>query len=224
MRGEEDPRMKIGILGTGVVGRTLGSKLVELGHEVKMGARDAGNAAAAEWAAACGAHASHGTFADAAAFAEVVLNCTKGEASLAAVDLAGEGNLAAKVLVDVANPLDFSRGFPPTLAVCNTDSLGEQLQRALPLARVVKALNTMWCGIMVDPRRLPGKHLVFLCGNDDVAKGTVRQLLAGLGWLDDEIVDLGDITAARATEMLLPIWLRLYGKRGDGAFNFSLVP
>ncbi|HEV8631159.1 MAG TPA: NADP oxidoreductase, partial [Thermoanaerobaculia bacterium] len=133
-------------------------------------------------------------------------------------------NLEGKVLVDVANPLDFSRGFPPTLSVCNTDSLGEQLQRALPQARVIKALNTMWAGIMVDPRRLPGRHLVFLAGNDAAAKATVRQLLAGFGWREDELVDLGDITAARATEMLLPIWLRLYGLRGDGAFNLSLVP
>ena len=109
-------------------------------------------------------------------------------------------------------------------SVCNTDSLGEQLQRALPRTRVVKALNTMWCGVMVDPRRLPDKHLVFLCGDDAEAKATVSQLLAGFGWRDDEIVDLGDLTAARGTEMLLPLWLRLYGLRGDGAFNFALVP
>ena len=216
--------MKIGILGTGDVGRTLGSKLVELGHDVKMGSRDAASSKAAEWTAGAGPHASHGTFADAAAFGEVVFNCTKGEASLAAVAQAGEENLAGKVLVDVANPLDFSRGFPPSLSVCNTDSLGEQIQRAQPRARVVKALNTMWCGVMVDPRRLPGKHLAFTCGNDAAAKATVAQLLSGFGWRADEIVDLGDLTAARGTEMLLPIWLRLYGIRKDGAFNFTIVP
>jgi 8-hydroxy-5-deazaflavin:NADPH oxidoreductase len=215
--------MKIGILGTGTVGQTVGGKLVELGHEVKMGARDAANAKAAEWTASAGPHASHGTFAEAAAFGEVAFNCTKGEVTLEVARLAGEENLAGKVLVDVANPLDFSRGFPPSLAVCNTDSLGEQLQRALPRTRVVKALNTMWCGIMVDPRRLPDKHVVFVCGDDAEAKATVRQLLAGFGWRDEEIVDLGDISGARGTEMLLPIWLRLYGQRGDGGFNFSLA-
>ncbi len=216
--------MRIAILGTGAVGQALGSKLAELGHEVKLGARDAANAKAVEWAAGAGARASYGTFAEAAAFGDLAFNCTKGEATLAVAVLAGEENLAGKVLVDVSNPLDFSRGFPPSLSVCNTDSLGEQLQRALPRTLVVKALNTMWCGIMVDPRRLPGKHLVFLCGNDAEAKTTVRQLLAGFGWRDEEIVDLGDLSGARGTEMLLPIWLRLYGLRGDGAFNFALVP
>jgi len=214
--------MKIGILGSGIVGQTLGSKLVELGHHVRMGSRDAANPKVAEWVAAAGSHASQGDFADAAAFGEVVFLCTKGDVALAVAEGAADG-LAGKPLVDVSNPLDFSRGFPPTLSVCNTDSLGEQLQRAVPAARVVKALNTMWCGVMVDPRRLAGGHVVFLCGNDDGAKATVRQLLAGFGWRDEEIVDLGDISGARGTEMLLPLWLRLYVARGDGAFNLAIV-
>jgi predicted dinucleotide-binding enzyme len=214
--------MKIGILGTGIVGRTLGDKLTGVGHEVRMGGRQARNETAAAWASAAGGHASAGTFAEAAAFGEVVFNCTKGEHALDALRQAGAANLAGKVLVDVTNPLDFSRGFPPSLSVCNTDSLGEQIQRALPDARVVKALNTMWCGIMVDPRRLPGSHLVFVAGNDAAAKATVAGLLRQFGWREEEVVDVGDITGARATEMMLPIWLRLYGKRGDGVFNFAI--
>src|SRR5262245_60860945 len=198
--------MKIGILGSGVVGQTLGNKLVELGHHVRMGSRDAANPKVSEWVAAAGPHATQGNFADTARFGEVVFLCTKGEVALAVAETAAAG-LAGKPLVDVTNPLDFSRGFPPTLSVCNTDSLGEQVQRAVPAARVVKALNTMWCGVMVDPRRLAGNHVVFVCGNDDGAKSTVRQLLAGFGWRDEEIVDLGDITGARGTEMLLPLWL-----------------
>jgi len=215
--------MKIGILGTGIVGRTLGDKLSELGHEVKMGARQAGNETAVAWASAAGGRASAGTFADAAAFGEVILNCTKGEVTLEALRQAGASNLAGKVLVDVANPLDFSRGFPPSLSTCNTDSLGEQVQRAFPEARVVKTLNTMWCGIMVDPRRLQGSHLVFLSGDDAAAKQTMAGLLREMGWREDEITDLGGIATARVTEMLLPIWLQLYGKRGDGAFNFAIA-
>jgi predicted dinucleotide-binding enzyme len=153
----------------------------------------------------------------------VIVNCTKGEGSLAALALAGKENLAGKVIVDVANVLDFSNGFPPSLGVCNTDSLGEQIQRAHPESRVVKALNTMWCGIMVNPRRLPERHNVFVCGNDAEAKETTRGLLTAFGWYDDEIVDLGDISAARATEMMLPIWLRLYSAAKTGAFNFKIV-
>jgi hypothetical protein len=214
--------MKIGILGSGIVGQTLGSKLVELGHHVRMGSRDAANPKVAEWVASAGAHASQGDFADAAAFGEVVFLCTKGEVALAVAEGAADG-LAGKPLVDVSNPLDFSRGFPPSLSVCNTDSLGEQVQRAVPAAHVVKALNTMWCGVMVDPRRLAGTHVAFVCGNDDGAKATVRQLLAGFGWREEEIVDLGDLTGARGTEMLLPLWLRLYVARGDGAFNLAIV-
>src|SRR3954470_2205060 len=135
--------MKLGVFGTGMVGSTIATKLAQLGHEVKMGSRAAGNAKAVEWAKAAGGKASQGTFADAAAFGEVLFNCTSGGASLAALQAAGATNLAGKVLVDVSNPLDFSKGMPPTLSVCNTDSLGEQIQRAFPDAKVVKALNTV---------------------------------------------------------------------------------
>src|SRR6266508_4040551 len=158
--------MRFGLLGTGMAGQTIGGKLVELGHEVKMGSREAGNEKAVAWAAGAGESASEGSFADAAEFGEVVVNATSGTASLEALEAAGAGNLAGKVLIDIANPLDFSRGRPPTLAVCNDDSLGEQIQRAFPDARVVKALNTMNADVMVEPGLVPGGHTVFVCGND----------------------------------------------------------
>src|SRR5690606_92087 len=138
--------MRVGVLGTGDVGKTLASRLIEIGHEVRMGSRAQGNEAAKAWVAEAGAGASEGTFADAAAFGEMVLNCTKGEHALAVMEAAGADNLAGKVLIDLSNPLDFSQGFPPSLSVCNTDSMGEQIQRKLPSTKVVKALNTMWNG------------------------------------------------------------------------------
>jgi predicted dinucleotide-binding enzyme len=214
--------MKVGVLGTGSVGRTIGTKLVGLGHEVKMGSRSADNEHAAEWVASAGSGASQGTFADAAAFGELVFNCTAGTVSLEALGAAGEENLSGKVLVDVSNPLDFSQGMPPTLSVCNDDSVGEQIQRAFPDARVVKALNTMNAAIMVDPASIPGEHDVFMCGNDDGAKAQVSELLQSFGWPAELIVDLGDITAARGTEMYLPLWLRLMGAVGPH-FNIKVV-
>ncbi|MBD0256194.1 MAG: NAD(P)-binding domain-containing protein [Cytophagales bacterium] len=215
--------MKIGILGTGTVGTTLGSKLIQLGHEVKLGSRSAGNEKAAGWVRTAGSQASQGTFADAAAFGELILNCTSGGASLEALRMAEAGNLRGKVLVDVANPLDFSQGQPPTLLVSNTDSLGEQIQAAFPEVKVVKALNTMWSGIMVNPRMLPDTHHTFLSGNDPTAKASVKQLLRSFGWQEGEIVDLGDITTARGTEMILPLWIRIWGVTQNGAFNFKIV-
>jgi predicted dinucleotide-binding enzyme len=213
--------MRIAVLGTGMVGRTLGSKLVELGHEVRMGSRSAGNENAAEWAAGAGAGA--GDFADAAGFGEMILNCTSGTASLDALAAAGAQNLAGKVLIDVANPLDFSRGFPPTLTIANTDSLGEAIQRAFPEARVVKALNTVNCAVMVDPRRVPGDHVLFMCGNDDGAKRDTLSLLGEMGWPAERVVDLGDITGARGMEMYLPLWLRLMVTTGSADFNVTLA-
>jgi predicted dinucleotide-binding enzyme len=215
--------MKIGVLGTGDVGRTIASRLVEVGHEVKLGARSADNAAAKEWTAKVKSKASSGTFADAASFGEIVFNCTKGEHSLAALQAAGAANLKGKVIVDVSNPLDFSKGFPPSLTVCNTDSLGEQIQRAFPEARVVKALNTMWNGLMVNPRMLKETHQTFLSGNDAKAKQAVRGILESFGWRQEEVMDLGDITTARGTEAYLPLWVRIFGATQKGAFNLRLV-
>ena len=215
--------MRIGVLGTGMVGKTIGSKLVELGHEVTMGSRTADNPDATEWAEAAGANAAHGTFADAAAAGELVFNCTGGTVSLDALGAARKENLAGKVLVDVSNALDFSQGRPPIRGVCNTDSVGEQIQRAFPDARVVKALNTVNAAVMVDPATVPGEHDIFVCGNDDDAKTEVRGLLESFGWPGEHILDLGDISAARGTEMYLPLWLRLIGAVGGPRFNIRVV-
>ena len=213
--------MQFGVLGTGMVGQALASKLVSQGHLVRMGARTADNESASSWAEGAGWKASHGTFADAAAFGEVVLNCTAGMHSLAALQAAGADNLEGKVLMDLANPLDFSNGFPPTLSVCNTDSLGEQIQRAFPKTKVVKTLNTMSCQIMIHPSRVPGGHDVFLSGDDPAAKATVAEILSSFGW--ESPIDLGNISTARGTEMWMPLWLRLYGALGTGDIQLKVV-
>ena len=214
--------MRIGVLGTGTVGTTIATKLVELGHEVKMGSRSAGNEKAVEWASGAGEGASEGSFADAASFGEVVFNCTPGAASVDALRMAGPENLSGKVLVDVSNPLDFSKGMPPTLSVCNDDSVGEQIQREFPDARVVKALNTVNASIMVDPSQVTGS-VIFVCGNDDAAKAEVGELLQSFGWPGDDVLDIGDITGARGTEMYLPLWLRMMGALGTPGFNIAVV-
>jgi 8-hydroxy-5-deazaflavin:NADPH oxidoreductase len=214
--------MKIAVLGTGMVGNTIGSKLIQLGHEVKMGSRSAGSEKAAEWVKSSGAKASQGTFADAAAFGEVIFNCTSGMGTLEALKQAGEKNLEGKVIIDIANPLDFSKGMPPTLSVCNDDSLGEQVQRAFPGSKVVKTLNTMNCKIMVEPSLVPGDHDVFVSGNDAAAKAMVTDILKSwFGWKN--VIDLGDITTARGTEQLLPVWIRLWGALKTSNFNFKIV-
>jgi 8-hydroxy-5-deazaflavin:NADPH oxidoreductase len=213
--------VRIGILGTGIVGQTVGGKLVALGHDVKLGSRTASNEKAAKWVGQHGSHASQGTFAEAASFGEMVFNCTSGTASLEALRSAGSANLAGKVLVDVANPLDFSHGMPPTLSVGNSDSLGEQIQREFPDAKVVKALNTMNTGVMVNPSSVPGEHDAFICGNDAAAKSQVSDMLRSFGWRT--IIDLGDISGARGAEMLLPIWLRLMSTFKTATFNFHIA-
>lgn len=215
--------MKIAVLGTGMVGSTIGSKLIQLGHEVKMGSRTADNEKAGAWVKSAGAGASQGTFAGAAAFGEMIFNCTSGGASLEALKMAGTKNLEGKVLIDVANPLDFSKGMPPTLipSLCNTTSLGEEIQKNFPGTKVVKTLNTMNCKLMVDAGAVPGEHDVFICGNDAEAKKKVNTVLNSFGWKSP--IDLGDITAARGTEMMLPVWLRLYGVNKSPNFNFRIV-
>ena len=171
--------MRIGVLGTGAVGRAIATRLLQLGHEVTMGSRSAESEALAEWVGEAGEGAEGGSFADAAAGAELLFNCTAGIASLAALEAAGAENLAGKTLVDVAVPLDFSQGFPPTLAVCNDDSLGERIQAAFPETRVVKALNTVNSAVMVDPGRVRGDHSIFVCGDDGAAKAQVQRPAGG---------------------------------------------
>jgi len=212
--------MKYAVLGTGMVGKALASKIISLGHETRMGSRTPDNAAAAEWADSEGALASAGDFADAAAFADVVLLAVKGEHALAVVAAAGEA-LDGKVLIDITNPLDFSQGFPPRLSVCNDDSLGEQIQRAAPKARVVKSLNTLASTLMVEPGKLMDDHDVFVAGNDVGAKQVVAELLQAFGHADP--IDMGGIEAARGLEAWLLLWTRLYGVLGTGEFNLKLV-
>ena len=215
--------LRIGIFGTGSVGSAVASRLVELGHEVRMGSRTAHNEAATEWAEAAGEPATHGTFADAAAFGQLLVNATVGAGSLDAIGSAAPADLEGKVLLDISNPLDFSAGFPPTLSVKDTDSLAETIQRAFPGLRVVKSLNTMTADVMVHPAQLSASHDVFMSGNDADAKEAVAELLAGFGWPADDIVDLGDLSTARGTEMYLPLWLRLMAALGTPAFNIKVV-
>jgi predicted dinucleotide-binding enzyme len=214
--------MNIGILGTGVVAQTIGSKLVQLGHSVMLGSRTEANPRAVVWAKEEGGNALFGTFAEAAAFGEILFNCTLGTASLDALQLAGAENMKGKILIDLSNPLDYSVGPIPTLSVCNTDSLGEQIQRAFPETRVVKTLNTMNVNVMVNPTIIHGDHDVFVSGNDIEAKAQVINILKKwFGWRS--VIDLGDITTARGVEMLIPLWLRLWGVIESPRFNFKIV-
>lgn len=214
--------MNIAVFGTGMVGTTIGAKLIGLGHNVRMGSRTATNEKALAWVAANGANASNGTFADAAEFGEIIFNCTNGAGALDALHAAGVANLNGKVLIDITNPLDFSKGMPPTLLVANTDSLGESIQRAFPDTKVVKTLNTVTCSVMVDPSLLSGEHDMMLCGNDAGAKATVKDIL--MNWFGWKIVhDLGDLTAARPMEAYVIYWVRFMGTLGTPNFNIHIV-
>lgn len=213
--------MRIGVLGSGIVGQTIGSKLIHLGHEVMMGSREAANPTAITWAKKEGPRASFGTFGNAAAFAELVFNCTLGAASLEALRQAGAENLNGKILVDTSNPLDYSSEIW-TLTVCNTDSLGEQIQREFPGARVVKSLNTMNCNVMVDPGKLNERTDVFVSGNDTEAKAVVISILRDwFGWTS--VIDLGDIATSRGVEMFVVMWQSLRNWTSSHRFNIKVV-
>lgn len=213
--------MKVGILGSGMVGQTIGSKVAELGHKVMLGTRDVTKLQ--DWLSQVGGNAQASSFAETAAHGEILFNATNGGGSLQALSMAGEANLNGKILVDISNPLDFSHGMPPSLFVSNTDSLGEQIQRTYPNLKVIKTLNTVTASLMVNPHQLAdGEHHIFVSGNDIEAKAQVFNLLTTwFGW--KHIFDLGDITSARGTEMYLPIWLRLWGALGTGMFNIQVV-
>ncbi len=211
--------MKIAILGTGDVGRGLADRLLTKGHEVRLGSRTADNPRATEWLKGAQGAASIDTFAGAADGAQLVMICVAGAHALS-VAQGIAGVVQGTIVLDLSNPLDFSEGFPPRMSVCNDDSLGEQIQRALPGARVVKALNTLAGPLMLDPGRLSGPHDVLLCGDDAEAKATVTELLASFGW--DTPIDLGDISNARGLEMWLPLWTRLYRALGTGDFNLHI--
>jgi predicted dinucleotide-binding enzyme len=213
--------MKIGVFGTGMVGQAIATKLASQGHQVMMGSRQAGGDKAREWVRQAGANASEGSFADAARFGELLFNCTSGAGSLEALGAAGADNMKGKILVDVANPLDFSKGMPPSMFVFGDDSLGERIQRAFPDTHVVKTLNTINCDVMVNPARVPGDHDVFVCGNDAAAKARIGELLKSFGW--KQIVDLGDITAARGTEAYVLFWVRCWGALKTADFNVHLA-
>ena len=224
--------MKIAVLGTGMVGQAIAARLSGQGHDVTIGTRDPqatlartgpdgmGNPPFSAWAEDH-AQVNLATLSEAAAGAELVVNATNGSGAMPALEQAGAENLAGKVLVDISNPLDFSKGFPPTLFVKDSDSLGEQIQRAFPETRVVKTLNTLNANLMVNPKELGAESSVFVSGDDEAAKATVTELLHSFGHTD--VIDLGNITTARGTEMLLPVWLRLMGALGTAAFNFKIV-
>ncbi|MET9899028.1 NAD(P)-binding domain-containing protein [Streptomyces sp. NPDC006446] len=213
--------MRYAVLGTGDVGRTLAGKLVELGHEVSLGSRTKDNAAAVEWADSSGPRASHGTFAEAAAFGEVIVNAVGGRVALAVLRAAGEEHLDGKVLLDVSNPMEFEEG-ELRLDPVESDSVGEQIQRAFPRARVVKSLNTVNCLVMVDPARVPGEHQIFVSGDDTNAKEQMTALLGEFGWPAHRVLDLGGIRTARAVEMYLPLWLGLFQGVGHPDFNVEV--
>lgn len=216
--------MKIAVLGTGMVGKRLADGFLARGHEVIMGARDPANAVAHDWAAGAGKAACAGDFAEAARWGEIVVLAVRGEHAVEAVRLAGgDASLKGKILVDVTNPLDFSRGFPPFLTegLNNTSSVGEAVQAAAPLARVVKTLNTVSNLVMTDPGRLAEPTDLFVCGNDADAKAEVAGLLAGFGWRPP--IDLGGIEAARGTEAWLLLWTRLFGALGTADMNLRIV-
>jgi predicted dinucleotide-binding enzyme len=229
--------MNIAVLGTGTVGQTLSSKLLALGHGIVMGTRNVaesktktakdgyGNPGIGEWI-----RSNPGiklvTFAEAIAFGQLIINATQGGKSIEALRAGNTGDLDGKIIMDIANPLDFTKGMPPVLMpeLCNTTSLGEEIQKAFPQSYVVKTLNTMWCGLMINPSMIGGgDHNNFLCGNNPEAKREVRKLLVQFGWKEENLLDLGDITSARGTEMILPVWLRIMTVKQNGAFNFKIV-
>ena len=227
--------MKIAVLGTGMVGQTLASGLASKGHEVVIGTRDVASTLASTQPNGYGLpafgiwHQTHSDirvapFAEAALWAELLVNATNGGISLDALARADVANVGDKVLVDVANDLDISQGMPPISRSSDLagSGLAEKIQAAYPKLRVVKTLNTMNALVMLNPGLIAGgDSTVFMSGNDAAAKAVVKDILQSFGWQD--IMDLGDISSSRAVEMLLPVWLRIYGVLGQTPYNFKIV-
>ena len=203
--------MRIAVLGTGTVGTTLATAFDQRGHDVTMGTRDPETGSAADWAA--GHRGRAAAFADAAAASDVVVLALNGAATLDVVrGLAGV--VGGKLVVDVTNPLDFSAGFPPRLSTQPGTSQAEAVQAALPDARVVKALNTVNADVMVDPSLIPGGHTMPITGDDADAKAEVRALLGELGWPPENVLDLGPLSSARATEAYVLFWVACFQAAG----------
>jgi predicted dinucleotide-binding enzyme len=222
--------MKIGIIGTGVVGQTLGSKLISQGHDVALGTRDPDKlddkkmfgATLREWKSQTENRGKVVTFKEAAAHGELLINATSGEVSLEALKLAEADKVGGKVLVDVANELGHSKGMPPAVLASQERCLAEKIQTAFPNLKVVKSLNTVNAFVMVDPKAVGGgDHTVFVSGNDAAAKGQVTALLKGFGWTD--VLDLGDVSTARGPEMYMAMWIRLWKATGSGQLNIKVV-
>lgn len=216
--------MKIAVLGTGAAGTTIASKLIELGHQVMFGSRSNTNEKIKKFIQKFDKNVSLGTFEEAANFGEIIFNCIKGEFAIAALKSAGKG-IDNKILIDISIPVDTSKGTPLSLIpeFCNTNSLGEEIQKNFPNTKVVKTLNTMWSTLMVNPTMLKnGDHTNFICGNDDDAKNDVKNLLKEIGWNEEAILDLGDITGSRGTEATVLLWLRIWNVT-MGTFSLKVI-
>jgi predicted dinucleotide-binding enzyme len=212
--------MRVGILGTGDVGKALGRGFVTLGHDVKMGARDANNPKAAAWANEMGAKASAATFADAASFGDVIVLATLGVANESALDAARPDNLNGKVIIDATNPLEFAQGMPPKLAVSGDDSGGERVQRQIRDAHVVKAFNTVGHAFMFRPDFPGGPPDMFIAGNSDDAKRTVSSIVKDFGW---NVVDVGGIESSRYLEAMCLVWVLSAMRTGNWSQAFKLL-
>jgi len=219
--------MNIGVLGTGVVGETIGTALTEKGHNVRLGSRSANNEKAAAWVKKSNDHATQGDFNDAAAFGEIVFLCLNGAHALDAVRSIDADSVNGKIVVDVTNPLDFSKGMPPRLleGLNNSTSLGEEIQATMPMARVVKTFNTVTCNLMVNPKLVNnGDHSLFICGNDNDAKNKVKHFLVDtFGWKPENLLDLGGIEASRGVEAYVPFWVMMMQATGSPMFNIKVV-
>jgi predicted dinucleotide-binding enzyme len=219
--------MNIGVLGTGVVGETIATALTEKGHNVRMGSRSANNEKAAAWVKKSNNHATQGDFNDAAAFGEIVFLCLNGAHVLDAIGSINSDSVIGKIVVDVTNPLDFSKGMPPRLleGLNNSNSLGEEIQKALTGARVVKTFNTLNCYVMVNPKLVnDGDHTLFICGDDADAKNKVKHFLVDtFGWKPDNLLDIGGIQAARGAEAYVPFWVMIMQATGSPMFNIKVV-